>query len=93
MFSITLKLCSGSSSANESGLGLGSEEVGMQKFPYSVPLIVVCMASWVSQGAAQDKKLEKIRIATAGLKGDFSRASIFDFSAAAEASKEMAIRK
>ena len=31
--------------------------------------------------------------ATAGLKGDFSPASIFDFSAAAEASKEMAIRK
>src|SRR5262245_61215362 len=81
MFSITLKLCSGSSSANDSGLGLGSEEVGMQKFPYIVPLIVVCMASWVSQGAAQDKKLEKIRMATAGLKGDFSRASIFDFSA------------
>src|SRR5262249_7669469 len=49
------------------------EEVGMQKFPYIVPLIVVCMASWVSQGAAQDKKLEKIRIATAALKGDFSR--------------------
>ena len=54
-----VKLCSGSSSANQSGLGLGSEEVGMQKFPYIVPLIVVCMASWVSQGAAQDKKLEK----------------------------------
>ena len=31
--------------------------------------------------------------ATAGLKGDFSSASIFDFSAAAEASKEMVIRK
>lgn len=31
--------------------------------------------------------------ATAGLKGDFSPASIFDFSAAAEASKEMAVRK
>jgi len=31
--------------------------------------------------------------ATAGLKGDFSPASIFDFSAASEASKEMAIRK
>jgi NitT/TauT family transport system substrate-binding protein len=31
--------------------------------------------------------------ATAGLKGDFSPASIFDFSAAAEASKEMALKK
>src|SRR5262245_39213233 len=31
--------------------------------------------------------------ATAGLKGDFSPASIFDFSAATEASKEMTIRK
>ena len=30
---------------------------------------------------------------TAGLKGDFAPASIFDFSAAAEASKEMAVRK
>jgi len=31
--------------------------------------------------------------ATAGLKGDFSPASIFDFSSAAEASKEMALKK
>jgi len=31
--------------------------------------------------------------ATAGLKGDFAAASIFDFSAAAEASKEMALKK
>ncbi len=31
--------------------------------------------------------------ATAGLKGDFAPASIFDFSAAAEASKEMALKK
>ena len=31
--------------------------------------------------------------ATAGLKGDFSPASIFDFSAAAEASQEMAVKK
>jgi hypothetical protein len=31
--------------------------------------------------------------ATAGLKGDFAPASIFDFSAAAEASKEMAQKK
>ena len=31
--------------------------------------------------------------ATAGLKGDFAAASIFDFSAAAEASQEMALKK
>ena len=31
--------------------------------------------------------------ATAGLKGDFSPASIFDFSPAGEASKEMAVKK
>jgi ABC-type nitrate/sulfonate/bicarbonate transport system substrate-binding protein len=31
--------------------------------------------------------------ATAGLKGDFSSASIFDFSAATEASKEMGLTK
>jgi hypothetical protein len=31
--------------------------------------------------------------ATAGLKGDFAPGSIFDFSAAAEASKEMALKK
>ena len=27
-----------------------------------VPLVVICMASWFSLGAAQDKKLERIRI-------------------------------
>jgi hypothetical protein len=31
--------------------------------------------------------------ATAGLKGDFSPTSIFDFSPAGEASKEMAVKK
>src|SRR5262247_4315491 len=34
----------------------------MQKFLYIVPLIVICMASWLPQSAAQDKKLERIRI-------------------------------
>src|SRR5215475_13279117 len=34
----------------------------MRRFLYLVSLFVVCMASWLSQGAAQDKKLEKIRI-------------------------------
>jgi hypothetical protein len=65
----------------------------MKKALHVITLIFIGIGAWLPQSAAQDKKLEKIRIATAGLKGDFSRASIFDFSAAAEASKEMAIRK
>jgi len=48
------------------------------------------MASWASQGAAQDKKLEKIRIGG----GDVGAPQMtMWFAAAAEASKEMAIRK
>ena len=34
----------------------------MKRSLHIVPLIVICMASWFSQGAAQDKKLERIRI-------------------------------
>src|SRR4029077_4606114 len=35
---------------------------GMKRAIHIVPLIVICMASWFSQAAAQDKKLERIRI-------------------------------
>ena len=34
----------------------------MKRSLHIVPLIVICMASWFSQAAAQDKKLERIRI-------------------------------
>ena len=34
----------------------------MKRAIHIVPLIVICMASWFSQAAAQDKKLERIRI-------------------------------
>ena len=34
----------------------------MRRAFHIVPLIVICMASWFSQAAAQDKKLERIRI-------------------------------
>ena len=34
----------------------------MRRAFHIVPLIVICVASWFSQAAAQDKKLERIRI-------------------------------
>src|SRR5262245_53776121 len=34
----------------------------MKNALHIVPLIVICMASWLPQSAAQDKKLERIRI-------------------------------
>jgi NitT/TauT family transport system substrate-binding protein len=49
-------------------LELGSEEVLMKKALLVITLVFVCSAAWLSQSAAQDKKLDKIRIGGGGVR-------------------------